>query len=287
MAGVRGRRAHPAPPLDGAAYVDATLAPFAHSLSWAQLDRTVTAALVEFDPERAERIAGRDPRRFDVHAPTPDGYVHVEGLLDLADARDIDAAVTATAEQLADLGCEEPLDVRRSMALGEIGRAQLALDLDTTAGARGVELVIHLSDSAVATVDGIPVLADHVATWCTAANVTVKPVIDLNQAAESTGYTPSDSVAERVRLARPQCVFPFCTRRARTDLDHRVPWPDGRTSSTNLAPLCRTHHRMKTFSGWGYEPAATTEHGVPAAFTWTSPAGDRYRVDGHGSSPEP
>ena len=119
-------------PLEGAAHVDAALAPFAHSLSWAQLERTVTAALVEFDPERAERIAGRDPRRFDVHTPTPDGYVHVEGLLDLTDARDIDAAVTATAEQLADLGCEEPLDVRRSLALGEIGRAQLALDLDTT-----------------------------------------------------------------------------------------------------------------------------------------------------------
>ena len=130
-------------------------------------------------------------------------------------------------------------------------------------------------------------LADHVATWCTAANVTVKPVIDLNQAAESTGYTPSDSVAEQVRLAWPQCVFPFCTRRARTDLDHRIPWPHGSTSSTNLAPLCRTHHRMKTFSGWDYEPAATTEHGVPTAFLWTSPSGHRYRVDGCGSTPEP
>ncbi len=44
---------------------------------------------------------------------------------------------------------------------------------------------------------------------------------------------------------------------------------------------------MKTFTGWTYEPAATTEHGVPTAFTWTSPTGDQYRVDHHGSSPEP
>ena len=36
---------------------------------------------------------------------------------------------------------------------------------------------------------------------------------------------------------------------------------------------------MKTHSGWTYEPAATTEHGVPTAFTWTSPTGARFQVD--------
>ncbi len=90
-------------------------------------------------------------------------------------------------------------------------------------------------------------------------------------------------MAERVRLTWTQCVFPFCTRRARLDLDHREPWPDGPTSSANLAPLCRTHHRMKTFSGWTYEPADTPEHGIPTAFTWTSPTGTRFRADRHGS----
>ncbi len=32
---------------------------------------------------------------------------------------------------------------------------------------------------------------------------------------------------------------------------------------------------MKTFTGWTYEPAATTDHGIPTAFTWTSPTGDQ------------
>ena len=118
------------------------------------------------------------------------------------------------------------------------------------------------------------------------ADVTVKPVIDLNHR-ESAGYAPSGSDAERVRLAWPQCAFPFCTRRARTDLDHRMPYPDGPTSTTNLAPLCRAHHRMKTHCGWTYEPAATTDHGVPTAFTWTSPAGVRFQVNHHGSAPLP
>ena len=278
-------------PLDGAAFVDRRLAAFAHSLSWSQLDRTIEAARVEYDPDEVERRRAADPRHFDVRTDRADvdGYVYVDGLLDLADALDLDAAVTATAAQLGEL-CEKPLDVRRAMAVGEIARAQLALDLtDNDKPGRAVTLYVHLSDADVARLDNTdtPVLVDQVATWCTSANVTVKPVIDLNQAAESSGYTPSGSVAERVRLAWPQCVFPFCTRRARTDLDHRMPYPHGPTSTVNLAPLCRTHHRMKTFAGWTYQPAEATEHGVPVAFTWTSPTGNHFRVDATGSSPEP
>ena len=106
-------------PLDGAAFVDAGLAPFAHDLSWAQLERTVEAARAVYDPDEVERRRHADPRRFDVRLDQTgiDGFVRVDGLLDLADARDVDAAVAARAAQLAEV-CDEPLDVRRSMALG-------------------------------------------------------------------------------------------------------------------------------------------------------------------------
>ncbi len=173
---------------------------------------------------------------------------------------------------------------------GRSPRAQLALDLSEPTG-RGVTLFVHLSESAVARLDNTdtPVLVDQVAAWCAGAQVTIKPVIDLNEARSVAGYVPTAPIAERARLAWPRCVFPYRTRRARRcDLDHRVPYGEGPTSTSNLAPLCRTHHRMKTFCSWTYEPAATTtDHGVPTAFTWTSPAGDRFRVDQHGSSPEP
>ncbi len=231
-------------PLAGAAFVDARLASFAHSLSWSQLERTVEAARAEFDPAEAERRRAADPRHFDVRTDQAgiDGYVYVDGLLDAADALDLDAAITAGAAQLADLGCEESLDVRRSMAVGEIARAQLALDLDTTAG-RGVTLYVHLSESAVATLDNTetPVLVTQVADWCQGASVTIKPVIDLNEARSVNGYVPTDPLAERVRLTWPQCVFPFCTRRARRcDLDHRSRTPTAprarRTSRRCVAP---------------------------------------------------
>jgi hypothetical protein len=42
------------------------------------------------------------------------------------------------------------------------------------------------------------------------------------------------------------CVFPGCNRpAAKTDKDHRIPWPDGPTSTRNGQCLCRHHHRAK------------------------------------------
>ncbi len=44
---------------------------------------------------------------------------------------------------------------------------------------------------------------------------------------------------------------------------------------------------MKTFSGWTYQPAENTDTGIPTAFSWTNPGGNRFRVDARGSTPLP
>jgi hypothetical protein len=49
--------------------------------------------------------------------------------------------------------------------------------------------------------------------------------------------------------------------------------PPGQTNPQNLAPLCRTHHRIKTHTPWTYK---RLDHG---AYTWTSPTGHQYDVD--------
>ncbi|WP_166136780.1 DUF222 domain-containing protein [Nocardioides ochotonae] len=125
-------------PLDGADFVDRQLAAVVGKISWAGIERLVDQARVMFDPEGAEkqRLAAADARRFDVHTreATHDGTVHVEGVLDLADALDLDAAIRHGAEELAALGSTEALDVRRSIAAGELARRQLALDLRAEAG---------------------------------------------------------------------------------------------------------------------------------------------------------
>jgi hypothetical protein len=90
-----------------------------------------------------------------------------------------------------------------------------------------------------------------------------------------TRYRPTAAIADTVRAAHPRCVFPHCPRPAAAcDLDHRRPFDHtgtggGATATDNLGPLCRHHHRAKTFTAWQWHPDA-------AGITWTSPTGHTY-----------
>ncbi|HEX5986135.1 MAG TPA: HNH endonuclease signature motif containing protein [Nocardioides sp.] len=94
--------------------------------------------------------------------------------------------------------------------------------------------------------------------------------------------TPQKGVAS-LPGTRRTCAFPWCARTARgcdlDHLDHVVPYDSGgATASDNLAPLCRRHHRLKTFGRWRYEVTG------PAAYAWTSPHGLRFHRDQHGTA---
>ncbi|WP_395656121.1 HNH endonuclease [Nocardioides sp.] len=257
-------------PADAAAVVDQRLAWCAHRCSFAEIERQVEKARAEHDPDAAEerRVAALERRRFDIdldHA-TPEGLVHVEGELDLADAVALEEQIRAKA---ATLDLDLPLDVRRSMAAGLLG---------TTDGEGSREVVVYAHvrpGQATVDVDNTrsSITPEHLKDWCQAAGtkVTVRPVIDL--AAElSTGcYEPTELMKEQIQLRDRQCCFPGCTRPARAcDAEHQVPWPEGPTASSNLAPACRTHHRLKTHAGWDYQRVA----GV--GFVWTTPMGRTY-----------
>jgi hypothetical protein len=111
--------------------------------------------------------------------------------------------------------------------------------------------------------------------------VSIRPVLDLAAPITCRGYQPSDRLREQVILRNRTCVFPCCTRRARAaDLDHITPHQHGGpTSSDNLAPLCRLHHRAKTHSHWTYTPLA------PGQFRWRGPHGQTFLVDPTGTTP--
>jgi hypothetical protein len=120
------------------------------------------------------------------------------------------------------------------------------------------------------------VTPEQVKEWCEQAGtkVTVRPVLDLNENLTTDSYTPTDRQREQLVLLYPRCVFPGCCRSSRrADADHIVEWPLGSTTTLNLAPLCRLHHRMKTFTGWTYRKIG------PTTFEWTSPTGYRYIVE--------
>ncbi len=257
---------------------------------------------------QAERAADGRHVTFLHRQVSLDGTTRMEAELDLADALDLDAALTRGAETLASAGCTESVDIRRAMAAGELGRSQLALDLAPsdateqpssetpprrTPKARQVVLYVHLSESAVRGTGDLEiarvennrrlVTAEQVRTWCAApdTHVIVKPVIDLAEHIHVEAYEVPDRLAEQTALRDHTCAFPWCPRSARVcEKDHVIPHArGGPTATDNLAPLCRRHHRLKTHhSGWTYTVLE------PGTYLWTSPHGYQFLRNHEGST---
>lgn len=290
---------------EAAAHVDRHLAPVAHKLRPAQLDRTVNEAIGRYMPEEVERLAAEswDKRHVTIHDQLISftGTMTVEAELDIADALDLEAAVAAGAEQRAAMGSAEPLDVRRAQAVGDLARGQYSLDLTgpeegerdavprPTVKPRQVVLYVHLSQAALHGTDPVAKLergrsvigVEQVRSWCGRpdSQVIVKPVIDPDTCTWTDSDQVPDRIKEQVAVRDQTCVFPWCTRPARTcDHDHVVPRSrNGPTCSCNLAPLCRRHHRLKTHTAWRYVVLD------PGTYLWTSPHGYQFLRDPTGT----
>jgi hypothetical protein len=302
---------------EAAAHVDWHVAPVAHKVRPAQVDRLVDEAIARHMPEEAERQRQRaaDGRHFTIEHQQVSftGTSTVSGELDLADALDLDQAVSAEAARLADLGHTQPLDARRALAVGAIARRDLVLDYPTAddppadptrTSARGsarrqVVLHVHLSETAVRGTEAgpeigrventrTPVTAQTIRDWLGRPDlqVVVQPVIDLADHVSVEAYEVPDRVAEPAVLRDISCVFPWCTRPARRlrpdehpcDREHVTPYArGGPTCSCQIAPLCRRHHRLKTHGGWTYHILE------PGSYLWTSPHRYQYLRDHTGT----
>jgi len=282
-----------------ATFVDTQVAGFAHKIGPAGVDRLIEEAITRFMPAEARRRrqAAADGRHVGIHTEhvTFEGTIWVEAELDLADGLDLDAALGHGAAQLAALGSEDTLDVRRSVALDLEAPEQPA----PVRKPRQVVLYVHLTEDAITGDPGGLHLArventrsfvdtDQVRSWCGSpdAHVVVKPVIDLNDHIHVGAYEVPDRLVEQATLVDLHCVFPWCTRPARrlrpdghrADCDHtQAHAAGGSTCSCNIAPLCRRHHRLKTHTAWGY---TAIERGT---YLWTSPHGYQYLRDHHGT----
>jgi hypothetical protein len=267
-------------PPEGATYVDVHLAPVAERCTFAALDRAVEEARARFDPDEVEarRAEAAEGRHFDIalHHASVEGLVHVQGTLDLADALALDAAIAARAHALLTAHPDLPLDVRRAMAAGTLASVETG---SGTESRREVQLYVHLDaegPEGLARVENTRslVTVEQVAEWCQVAGtrVVIRPVLDLNANLHTDGYRPTVLQREQAVLIHPTCVFPRCTRPARScDIDHVIPYAEGgQTETDNLAPLCRRHHRLKTHTPWHQAKLGAT------FFEWTSPHGLRH-----------
>ena len=148
---------------DAASFVDRHVAPTAHRIGPVQLDRLVDEAIGRYMPAEAERrrLEHADGRYFTVESRqvhSYDGTLAVHGELDIADAMELETAIQTVAAQLKDLGSTESLDVRRSMAVGELAGVSCRLELSVVEeGAprpsrnhpRKIVLYVHLSQDAL------------------------------------------------------------------------------------------------------------------------------------------
>lgn len=172
-------------------------------------------------------------------------------------------------------------------------------------GTGEVVLVVHVTDTDLLTRASIdtrgvartvlgPVLMGRLRSWLlTAGRVTVKPVLDLDPATTTMTavdrHDPPPAMADAVRLRDETCIFPGCTRRSeRADLDHTEEYvpldeggPPGQTHPRNLAPLCRRHHRAKTFGAFTYRRLPD------GSYRWTLPTGGQVTTDPPTPRPRP
>ncbi len=97
---------------EGVAYVDRQVAPFAHKIGTAAVDRLVDEAIARFHPDRAATAArdAQDARHVTVEDDQVSfhGTMRVEAELDLADALDFRDAVARGAKAREQLGSESP-----------------------------------------------------------------------------------------------------------------------------------------------------------------------------------
>jgi hypothetical protein len=281
---------------EAAAYVDAQLAPVLDSCGPTRIDKVVEEARARFDAvdqaqEEDEQRAGWGVRL--VHGPSG-RYAGTSWLEITGD--------TPTVTRFYDLVCKDAHDLldpdhpgdpaTAGLEQRKVQAVGLIVDRATgaTAGAAGgsTKVYVHMDGATIldSTV-GVgsaerlgPITSDLLKEWVGHSRVTIQPVLRTDRADAVDQHDPPTWMRELVILRDRTCVFPFCERDSRDcDLDHIEAYvemddggPPGQTRPDSLAPLCRGHHRAKTFGGWRYQ------RDRDGTYTWTSPHGRRLTV---------
>lgn len=302
------------------AYVDARIGPVAASIGIARLTNLLEAALIATDPEKAaaDARAAATRRGVWVSQSNEHGHKTITAKTDAGDVIRFDATVDRVAEILGRLGDVDPKEVRRAKAIGILAspEATLALFADDRAVQAGADptqvtqqdprlgqgqtirrrdllpqavVYLHLSENSftrdaegVARFEGVgPISPDQAMGILGHANVSITPVIDLEDRAAIDAYEVPDRMRSAVLLKNPCCITPYCNHiGGRKDAEHNVPYvppddggPPGQTAVHKLGAICRRDHRRKTHGGWDVEQPF---NGI---YVWRSPIGEMYVVD--------
>ena len=250
----------------------------------------------------AEKAAEDRHVTFHHHQLSLNGTTFVQAELDLADALDLDAAITAEAEALrtgrfSGLPRRTPRHRRRPprppAARPPAGNHRARGREPPRKGGRQVVLYVHLSEAAITgTTGGLElaqvnnhhrtVLADQVRTWCQTPEARVvvsRSSTSTNTSAwPATRYPPGLPSSPRSATGRARSPGAPAQPSAATSTTSSHTPAGGATCSCNTAPVCRRHHRLKTHTSWTYTVID------PGTYLWTSPHGYQFLRDRHGTT---
>lgn len=263
----------------------------------AQLDVLDAKYLDAAADQMADLIAEHDPEAG--HGDLPRSVRRAKGLAALAHPAYALALQQRAAQQaLLDSGVEqlpsesvsEPAGASRPDAHGCLGHAcgTITTPLHRLRPAATVYVHIRLAQGGkrgCAWVEQAGVITrETIGELLGDKQVTVRPIIDLNDQPPESQYRPSVVMREAVDQVFPSEAFPFATRwsrGAKIQIDHTVAYrtagPPGQTGIGNLAPLSPRVHRAKTAAHWRVDQPR------PGVLHWTSPLGYRYQVGPSGT----
>ncbi|NEA31775.1 HNH endonuclease signature motif containing protein [Streptomyces sp. SID13031] len=190
---------------------------------------------------------------------------------------------TGAGEAAADLhtGTYTGMDAAaRSDLTAKLSAIKAAADRsDRVNGIRPAQtkLYVHLTDETLLAgggtmrVEGFGPVYGKLAELVGHDRIIIQPVIDLHDQLNTNAYEIPRRLREHIKLAYPVEQFPYGPAETTdsTDLDHVIPYnpsgPPGQTSTTNLRPLRRRSHRIKTHAGWKVHALNSN------ALEWTTP----------------
>jgi hypothetical protein len=249
-----------------------------------ELRRWLSRRVIAVDPEAAEcqRQRALADRKVSV-TPLGNGLSEFMALLPSVQARQIYDTVNAIAHA-SDSDDHRLMDQRRADALVDLvtGRAEPPQVNVQVVVPAGTLLGNGKEPGSVAGVGPItPTQARELVDTGTGLSdvffrrLLVDPtngrLVDISE----KQYRPSNALDRAVRARDQVCRFPGCCRPASTkgsgtDLDHTIPWPRGETRASNLAVLCRHHHRLKHLPGWSVTLAPD------GVMRWITPSGKSF-----------
>ena len=206
---------------------------------------------------RAQR--GREASVYVEHGP--DGWSWLNALVPSTAAHRIDRLLSRLAEKRADGDPHLTLEQARSDVLSDLALGRITLDDEPTGRSHGgaviavtvpVTSLAGLTDEPGTTFDGEIALPAGLVRELAAQPGTLfhrlltdpaGRILDVTE----LGRFPSERLRLGVQARDGTCAFSTCSRPADLcDLDHEIAHPRGPTSGSNLRPLCRRHHRLKS-----------------------------------------